>query len=278
MVVFEKEQVSDRIIRIYGINGEQMYLILGEKQAALIDTGSGVGDLKGFVEGLTDLPVRVILTHGHVDHAMGAPQFEKVYLSPDDWALYDEQSPYEVRNAYLQSSPSFQKLTPEDYIPVRDHTFLRPIRDGQLFDLGGITIEAVLCPGHTMGSMMFLMRELDTLIAGDACTFFTMLQGDGCSGVYTYEKSLKAALLRVGGRYNRVLMSHSRLEAPVDLIEEVLEVCEEVRLGKDDHIPFTFLGTHGFVAKAYGNNGVSAYKRLDGKTGNLVYDETRIWY
>ena len=67
-----------------------MYLVEGDKKAALIDTGSGLGSLKPVVERLTDKPVTVLLTHGHVDHAMGAAEFSDVYMSrKDDYIFRD---------------------------------------------------------------------------------------------------------------------------------------------------------------------------------------------
>jgi len=41
----------------------------------------GVGHLKDLVSGLTDKPLTVLLTHGHVDHANGAPEFDTVLLN-----------------------------------------------------------------------------------------------------------------------------------------------------------------------------------------------------
>lgn len=45
------------------------YLLIGEERALLIDCGLGIGDIKGAVEKITDKPILVVATHGHVDHA-----------------------------------------------------------------------------------------------------------------------------------------------------------------------------------------------------------------
>ena len=283
MVQFEAKKIADKLTRIYGMNGEQMYLVEGSKRAVLIDTASGAGDLKAFVKTLTDLPVTVLITHGHGDHAMGAPQFEEVYMSFLDNDQYCEMSGLQWRKRYLSQSPKSEQLEDADfipneaYIPADQAENFHDLKDGDTFELGGITIEAVACPGHSPGSMMFLIRELRTLVTGDACAYFTMLHADSCLGLSTYEKNLEAVNRRMQGLYDRVLMSHGYLEASVDLMEQVLECIREVKASTDDKVPFGYMEIGGYVAKKFGNNGISAYARLDGKIGNLVYNPERIW-
>ena len=84
MLQFKTEKLTARVTRIYGFCGELMYLVEGKEKAALLDTGTGIGSLKACVQKLTDKPVMVLLTHGHVDHAMGAPEFEEVYMNHKD--------------------------------------------------------------------------------------------------------------------------------------------------------------------------------------------------
>jgi glyoxylase-like metal-dependent hydrolase (beta-lactamase superfamily II) len=42
------------------------YLVLDTERAALIDTGTGIGNIQAEAERLTDLPVIVVNTHAHV--------------------------------------------------------------------------------------------------------------------------------------------------------------------------------------------------------------------
>ena len=84
-ILFKTEKVTDRITRIYGIAGELMYLAEGDCKAALIDTGVGVGNLRELVRSLTKKDVYVLLSHGHVDHALGAGVFEQRMCGGNRW-------------------------------------------------------------------------------------------------------------------------------------------------------------------------------------------------
>ena len=44
------------------------YLLIGSKQALLIDTGLGISNIKNVVSKLTSLPIFVVISHAHWDH------------------------------------------------------------------------------------------------------------------------------------------------------------------------------------------------------------------
>ena len=48
------------------------FLLLGESEALLVDTGLGGGGLRECVEQITKLPVTVVFTHADGDHVGGA--------------------------------------------------------------------------------------------------------------------------------------------------------------------------------------------------------------
>ena len=81
----------------------QMFLIEGDETAMLIETGAGMGDLKAQVEKLTDKPLIVVNTHGHVDHAGGNFQFPQVWLHEDDFHASDWMCTLEERQGYVRS-------------------------------------------------------------------------------------------------------------------------------------------------------------------------------
>lgn len=73
-------KIADDTYMISDFGIANCYLLIGEERALLIDCGLGIGDIKGAVEKITDKPITVVATHGHVDHAGGDGQFEKIYV------------------------------------------------------------------------------------------------------------------------------------------------------------------------------------------------------
>ena len=57
-----------------------------------------------------------------------------------------------------------------------------------------------------------------------------------------------------------------------EVLEEVLEVCEDIKSGNADEVPFESRGRKAHIARALAKEG----GRLDGKLGNIVYDKARI--
>lgn len=281
MVEFKPVRVSERILRIWAPGLEQMYLVTGEKRAALIDTGSGAGDLLGFVRRYTDLPLVVLLTHNHMDHAMGSAQFEEVWLSREDIDGFDREHADRDRRWRLKmEAPSFTQIEESDYISIDDPARYCALNDGDRFDLGGLTIRAVALPGHTPGSMMFLVEEERTLLLGDACGNFTMMQGATSLPLSRYKAALRMAKTQTDGLYNRLCLSHDDLNPPLDLFERMIELIEEIHASKDDRVPFHYMDTAGFIAKRCipvenGPYGTGSNLRVDGGFPNMIYDPAR---
>lgn len=146
------------------------YLIVGPERAMLIDTGFGVGDLKGLVAELTGgMPLVVVNTHAHPDHSSGNCQFDRVYCheytvpqlertrNPHIWdQLFDEHG-----------RPIWTEFDRNDIVPFQEYEIVgRP--DGHIFDLGGgHAVELIHTAGHTAGHCMFLDKTSRLLFAGD---------------------------------------------------------------------------------------------------------------
>ncbi len=151
------------------------YLVLGKKRGVLIDTGTGIGDLKKLIKSLTDLPVSVLNTHTHWDHIGSNCQFEEVACFDHPECI--EKMKAGKNNESLQSSitgDSVWKPLPRDFDPMTWHipsyepTTL--LKDGDSIDLGERTLEVIQTPGHSPGSICLLDRKNRILFTGD--TFF----------------------------------------------------------------------------------------------------------
>lgn len=272
---FTAEKLSDNTTKIRTITGELCYLISGSEKAALIDTGTGLGDLPAFVKTLTDKEVIVLLTHGHVDHAYGTTGFPVVYMNSLDNELFDEQSD-ESRREYSKMSMGKEKyaeLKAEDFKYPCRKDFLE-LKGGMSFDLGGIHLDVISSPGHTQGSVSVIIREERVLILGDSCNPRTFLFDDKHSlGVKSYKDSLLKLKAETDSKYDRVYLSHGPGEDAPDMIDSAISLCEDIMEGRSDEIPFNFMGSLAYTAKATDEIG----KRLDGGSANIVYSKSRIF-
>lgn len=266
-LIFKTEKVSDRITRIFAFNTELMYLVEGENAAALIDTGSGFGSLKACVDILTDKPLTVLCTHGHTDHALGCGEFDNVYINPLEREAYTVHSDMAFRAGSGEMWPEFSLLRDDQIIEPMPFEDMKALSDGDIFDLGGISVVALDCPGHTAGSMAVLIPEERMLLLGDACNYMVFLFDNLSLKVSQYKNSLCALLEKVKGKYDTVLLSHRDGIGVPNMIESVIEVCDDILEGRSDEAPFSFLGTKALMAKAVDGE----LKRLDGGVGNIVY-------
>ena len=271
MKYFTHEKIHQQITKITDITGVYSYLVEGKHTAALLDTGTGVGSIHDFVTAITSLPVIVLGTHGHVDHIGGAYGFEKVYLDERDFALAKDHSRIAVRKEYTEMMLHDTEIPEEEYAPVKDTPFL-PMQDGETFDLGGITLEAICLPGHTRGMTCILMQELRILLLGDACNSSTFLFMPECTSVEAYKNHLEM-MLSHEQRFDAVLFSHGEYNGSKEILSEGIEVCEGILHGEHDHIPFEFMNEKAIIAKAINED----RSRIDGKTFNIMFNPQKVF-
>lgn len=258
-IKFDIIKHSNDIYQISGSIDDQMYVVVGTNKAAVIDTGIGLGSLKEQVRKITDLPLVVINTHGHPDHAGGNGQFNgnEIYLHPNDVNLYQKMCSVEFRqddlvNANGESGKSlFHAL-------VTGLPKTLGLSEGMEIDLGDRTLTVYEVPGHTLGSVCLHDSLSKALFVGDVLTLTpTWLHLDHCGSLSMYLYSmrrLKALHLPVSEFYP------GHLPAPVE--SNVLDkkiACAEAIIAKP---------SIGSPVETFAGNGL-AYEQ-DGVS--IIYD------
>ena len=268
MEFFKTEKLSKKLYRITDISGVCCYLVIGEARACLIDTACGYGNLKEYVKSITEKPLFVILTHGHHDHMGAAALFDEVYINLEDMQVFKSFGNLEKRLQEAKLYPETANFTKDDLVPTRTEP-MKNIQDGETFDLGGITIKMILVKGHTPGIMCPLLVEERTIIFGDACGVGVLLFDEYSSTVSEYRDSL-LKLKKYENKYDIIYRNHGTFVSSKGLLDNVIECCDLILEGKDDHQPVTVHGIDLFTAKKTYKDG-----RVDGKEGNIMYTEDK---
>ena len=145
-------QVAPRVLGIpVGERDNVVYLVTGEKAAVFIDAGYDVqADVDSLAMHWDDAgrpPVAaIVVTHRHLDHAGGVRRLA--------WATGG------VVTATAEEKPHIEEAFPKAVVG-------RTVADREVLDLGGVTLEFVHTPGHTMGSVCVYYREERVLFTGD---------------------------------------------------------------------------------------------------------------
>lgn len=278
MTYFTSENYSSRIIRIKGVDGTAVYLVCGNNKNCLIDTGMGAGSLRKYIE--EDLNKKVdfvILTHGHLDHCGGIYEFTDlpIYLNNKDIELGNDSN--KIENRFKSLSKKGIELS--EIQPNIDFSITKNLKDGDEFDLGDITLQAIYTPGHTHGMTMILIKEERTILFGDGCGVGVLLFLPYSTSVEEYLETLKN-LKKRKNEYDKIIRNHGTCESEKDLLDNVIECCELILQRKDDKADiYDALPLHKDEPGLYYAKAIDpiTHNRLDGKFGNVCYSEDKIY-
>ena len=220
---------------LYRIGNSMVFmdLIVGSHHALLFDTGYGFGSLWDVVKSITDKPLYVVNSHGHVDHACGNAQFGGAYIHPLDMALAREHNTRKMRMAELETAEVPMDFDLEGYLSLGTGE-LKPTGDGDSFDLGGLTLEIVHLPGHTAGSIGLWCPERKLLWVGDAMNSFVWLFLPEARHLDTYIETLhKAAALP----FTHMIQSHEPCPVPKGKLWDYLDLAEHLDFEAGTPVP-----------------------------------------
>ncbi len=150
------------------LNVNTYFLVNDMGEAIVIDCGENYKKIKQ-AESVNNFTVKaVLLTHAHFDHSGCAKKLQndgaKIYISElDAPKLLNED------NLSADFGRRFEYLT-------ADQTF----SDGQILNLYGIKIQVICTPGHTDGSVCFVVDNM--LFSGDTLFYSSVGRTDFKSG------------------------------------------------------------------------------------------------
>lgn len=194
------------------------YILIGKERVAVIDTMMGYNNLQNAVRELTDKPIIVINTHGHPDHIYGNVYFDKVFISKTD---------AELAQMFL-SEPQFIEKMKKRNLTVPPFEY---IEEGDVIDLGGITLKIYALPGHTRGELVLLCPEERILFSGDGINNHLYIQGDGCLFIEDAVKSLDRIMF-LENEADVILHGHARDYDDITLMRALWDGLQEIIDGK----------------------------------------------
>lgn len=153
--------------------GENTYVLFDETQeAVIIDPGCYERDeqqeLLDFIKAKQLKVIKLLNTHGHVDHVLGN-YFVKEELNvplliyPGDEPTLRSVATYAPVYGFTQYTPA----EPDGYV-----------QEGDLVTFGNTTLKVLFVPGHAPGHIAFLHEESKQVIAGDVLFYESVGRAD----------------------------------------------------------------------------------------------------
>jgi glyoxylase-like metal-dependent hydrolase (beta-lactamase superfamily II) len=130
-------------------------------KAAVVDPGADLDDIVALIENLGGTLEKILVTHGHTDHAGGVSLLAKRFGAPNipiegphpDDQFWIERIPLNAPRYGLVGATAF---TPD-----------RWLAGGDTVRFGEVELEVRHCPGHTPGHVIFFSREHKLAMVGD---------------------------------------------------------------------------------------------------------------
>lgn len=137
------------------------YVIIENSEAVVIDPAENAGAIAGFVAQKQATVKHVLVTHGHFDHIGAVSGLKKLgaklFISSIDHSLIEFES-----TGGVFSVPDM-RFEPDV-----------AVNDGDVLELIGHTFRVISTPGHTPGSVCYLLDD-EIIFSGD--TLFNMSVG-----------------------------------------------------------------------------------------------------
>ncbi len=127
-------------------------------RAAVVDPGADLDEIVGVIEKLEGTLEKILVTHGHTDHAGGVSLLARRFGVPVEGPHPDDQ--FWIDRIPL-NAPRYGLVGAEAFTPDRW------LAGGDTVTFGEVELEVRHCPGHTPGHVIFFSREHRLAMVGD---------------------------------------------------------------------------------------------------------------
>lgn len=242
------------------------YLIGGDRDVAVIDTGLGVGDFAGLVAELSSRRPRVLQTHAHWDHIGASCRFADVLVHPSEaGALRQGISPERYSEVFWRD-PFDRGAVPRDFDASAGVSGSEPtgwLEHGDRIDLGGRELEVFHTPGHSPGGVSFLDRQTRALFSGDLLYLGWMYVFFANSDAAAFRESLRR-VAALTDEFDTIFPSHGPSPiAPADVLA-IRDAFEEVWDGRR---PDRLGSLYGYAVSIYDFGAFSFLLPAEGRHG-----------
>ena len=127
------------------------------KKCAIVDPGGDIDILLKIAKKNNLIPDKILLTHGHIDHAGGANELAEILKVEvhgphiDDKFLLDE----------LQKQGEMFGMNTRNCNPDKW------LKEGDIIEIGEEKLDVYFCPGHTPGHIIFYSEKNKLALVGD---------------------------------------------------------------------------------------------------------------
>ena len=126
-------------------------------KCAFVDPGGDIDVLLDIAKKNNLIPEKILLTHGHIDHAGGAQELSNILkIKIEGPHIADKFLLDELEKQGAMFGMISKNCSPDRWLD-----------DGDIVEIGLVELDTYFCPGHTPGHVIFYSKENKLALVGD---------------------------------------------------------------------------------------------------------------